>query len=147
MQASTIDANLSNVVAQELTGRDHLSYSQVSTFQSCPLKWYYRYVAHQPVEHISSGLLFGLSIHAALERQHRALVDGSTPPSVEQLLDTFETAWNDGADAPIRYNDGETAESLRDLAGRVLHIHVVQLVAASVRFIDKALVLRKIRAR
>ena len=102
MQASTIDANLSNVVAQELTGRDHLSYSQVSTFQSCPLKWHYRYVAHQPVEHIGSGLLFGLSIHAALERHHRALVDGSTPPSVEQLLDTFKTAWSDGADAPIR---------------------------------------------
>ena len=33
-----------NDVAKELTGKDYLSYSSISTFQACPLRWFFRYV-------------------------------------------------------------------------------------------------------
>ena len=34
-----------NEQARQLTGRDYLSYSAISTYQKCPLRYYFIYVA------------------------------------------------------------------------------------------------------
>ena len=59
--------NPANEVARALTGRDYISWSAISTFRSCPLKYWFRYVAGLPEESVSSALVFGTGIHAAIE--------------------------------------------------------------------------------
>jgi putative RecB family exonuclease len=102
------------------TGRDYLSYTQVSTFQSCPLRWHFHYVEHRPRELVGSGLAFGAAIHSALECHYRALRAGEPRPTLDTLLAAYGRAWAVQARTPLRFGKGETAESLCRLAGRLL---------------------------
>jgi ATP-dependent helicase/DNAse subunit B len=51
-----------NQVAKQLTGRDYISYSAISTYQACPLKWHFRYVLGLSEKTVSSALVFGSAI-------------------------------------------------------------------------------------
>ena len=42
--------NPANEVAKSLTGRNYLSWSAVSTFRQCPLKYRFRYIDGLPEE-------------------------------------------------------------------------------------------------
>ena len=81
-----------NQIARSLTGRDYLSFSQIRTFQTCPLKWHFQYVRGLAPEFTSSSLLFGSSIHAAIERYYRAQLHGEALPTLSQLLAAFDKA-------------------------------------------------------
>jgi ATP-dependent helicase/DNAse subunit B len=78
--------NPANGVARALTGRDYISWSAISTFRSCPLNYWFRYVAGMPEESVSSALVFGTGIHAAIENFYRAELAGEAKPDVEQLI-------------------------------------------------------------
>ena len=41
-------------VAKRLTGRDYISWSALSTFRTCPLKYKFRYVAGLPEQSVSA---------------------------------------------------------------------------------------------
>lgn len=112
--------NPANCVARERTGRDYLSHTQVSTFQACPLRWHFHYVAGLQPERISAGLLFGGAIHAALEAHFTALRRGEAPLDADELLMVFDARWAASADVPIQYGARESADSLRRLAAGML---------------------------
>src|SRR2546425_9086021 len=95
-------ANPANEVARSITGRDYLSYSQVTTFQACPLKWYFHYVLGLPHEQVSASLVFGGAIHAAIEAYYQALMACENAPGIDQLMSVFDAAWKADALAPIR---------------------------------------------
>lgn len=118
----TIIENPANEVARSLTGRPYLSYSQVTSYQACPLKWYFQYVAHRPHERVGSGLVFGSAIHSAVESHYRAMMAGEDQPDVERLMEEFSAAWDLEARAPIAFGKGETPGSLRDLAHNILAV-------------------------
>jgi putative RecB family exonuclease len=59
--------NPANEVAKRLTGRDYISWSALSTFRTCPLKYKFRYVDGLPEESVSSALVFGTGIHTAVD--------------------------------------------------------------------------------
>lgn len=67
-----------------------LSYSEISTYQTCPLQFRFKYVEERPTEP-SASLSFGKSVHDALEW----LYSGPTPdpPLLEQLVDYLESCW------------------------------------------------------
>ena len=67
----------------------HLSYSQISSYLSCPLKYQYRYVLGQEPEHVSSSLLLGMAIHAALARFYATLKETGAFDSEKPLLEFF----------------------------------------------------------
>ncbi len=81
-----------------------ISYSAVSSYQECPLKYYYRYVEKRPTPE-TPALAFGKSVHEAL----RWLYDTPTPGprSSEELLDYLDECWiREGyasADERLRY--------------------------------------------
>ncbi len=102
------------------TGRGYLSYTQVTTFQRCPLKWHFEYIAQRPHERVGAALAFGSAIHTAIELHFRALLAGCTAPSGEELLCGYDQAWQADAALPVRYGKGESARSLRATASRVL---------------------------
>jgi len=107
-------------IALQLTGRDYISHAQISTYQRCPLQFFFRYVAGLEPDFVSSSLVFGGAIHAAIESHMQSALEGAEPPSLDELVDVYERAVKSESDAPIRFGKGETADSLRDLAARML---------------------------
>ena len=63
---STVTDN-PNETSMQLTGRDYISWSAISTYQRCPLKYSFRYVKNIPERFVSSALVFGSAIHQALQ--------------------------------------------------------------------------------
>ena len=78
----TRPANPANRIAAGLTGRPYLSYSQITLFQKCPLRWYFEYVEGLPAELVGSSLVFGGAIHAAIERLYGRIIAGQPAPPV-----------------------------------------------------------------
>ncbi len=73
--------NPANETARKLTGRDYVSWSALSTFRQCPLKYFFRYVAGLSEESVSAALVFGSGIHAAVEDVYRAVLAGAAKPT------------------------------------------------------------------
>ena len=97
------------------SGIDHLSYSAVSTFQRCPLKWHFRYVDKLPDESIGSALAFGSAIHAGLECHFRQLLESGTRAELADLILAYDDCWQSYDTELLKYGRGEDAESLREL--------------------------------
>ena len=101
------------------TQRDYLSWSAITTFQKCPLKYFYRYVEEAPEEFGSVNLLFGKAVHAALEHHFQARLAGDPVPSLEEVLGAYDTEWQ-GVDLNWVKWGTESSVSLRDMASRML---------------------------
>jgi len=114
------DGTDQNAIALDITGRDYVSYSAISTYQRCPLRYYFSYIAGLQPEFVSSSLIFGGAIHVAIETHFRRLFEGQPAPLLDELVNAFERAWRTDATRPVRYGKGETQETLRDLAQRML---------------------------
>jgi putative RecB family exonuclease len=113
-------SNPANEFARKLTGRDYISWSAISTFRSCPLKYFFRYVAGLPEESVSSALVFGTGIHAAIETVYRAELAGEVKPDVEQLMFAYRSAWLPHEPDKIQFGSTETRGSLDALAAKML---------------------------
>jgi len=68
---------IANAIAERLTGRDYISYSALSTFAQCPLKYYFRYCLGMAEETVSASLVFGVAIHAAIQQHFEELLQGN----------------------------------------------------------------------
>jgi len=116
-------------LARRLIDRDYLSYSSISTFQRCPLRFYFRYIRNQPEETLSASLVVGGSIHSAIEGHYRALLAGEQPLTVDDLVELYVEAWKAKATTPLLFGKNENEDTLRDLAHRVLDAFVKHPIA------------------
>lgn len=102
----------------QIIQHDHISYSSISTYASCPLRFHFRYNLHLPEQTVSSSLLLGAGLHAGVELHFNELLVGNSPPSLDLLLDAFWEAWNArGADVVLTKGEdlntvGRLAESM-----------------------------------
>jgi putative RecB family exonuclease len=112
--------NPANEVAKRLTGRDYISWSALSTFRTCPLKYKFRYVDGLPEESVSAALIFGSGIHTAVEQHYQAQLAGDPKPDLDALLFAYRSAWLPHEPDAIQFGSKETRESLDDLAARML---------------------------
>jgi putative RecB family exonuclease len=112
--------NPANEVAKKLTGRDYVSWSALSTFRTCPLKYKFRYIDGLPEESVSSALVFGTGIHTAVEQHFQAILSGDPKPDLDALLFAYRSAWLPHDPDAISFGSKETRESLDDLAARML---------------------------
>ena len=85
--------NPANEVAKSLTGRDYVSWSAISTFRTCPLKYRFRYLDGLPEESVSAALVFGTGIHTAVEQHYQATLSGDHKPDLDALLLAYRSAW------------------------------------------------------
>jgi putative RecB family exonuclease len=69
-----------------------LSYSSLSTYETCPAKWRFQYEERLPTRP-SPALAFGDSLHRALHRFHGRPVP--VAPSLDELLETLDAVWVD----------------------------------------------------
>ena len=125
----SINREPANDVAERLTGRRYLSHSAVSTYQSCPLKYYFRYVAGIPEETVSAALVFGGAIHLAAETHYRSILQGESVPSSDDLFGCYQSAWSDFDGREIQYARNSGREQLDNLARRMLEAFVSSDVA------------------
>jgi putative RecB family exonuclease len=109
-----------NEVAERLTGRDYLSYSQVSLYQRCSLQWHFRYALGLLEETVSSSLVFGGAIHRAAEFHFRELMAGNHAPDLDTLLYEYQSAWQDRDLTAVQFGKDEDVDTLGGLAERVL---------------------------
>ena len=112
--------NPANEVAKSLTGRDYVSWSAISTFRTCPLKYKFRYIDGLPEESVSSALVFGTGIHTAVEQHFQAILSGDPKPDLDALLFAYRSAWLPHDPDAIQFGSTETRASLDALASKML---------------------------
>ena len=89
-----------------------LSYSSISTYETCPAKYRFQYEERLPTT-TSPALSFGDSLHRALRRFHDRPVP--VAPSIEELHDILQSEWvSDG------YRDPSEEQVYFDHANQVL---------------------------
>jgi putative RecB family exonuclease len=115
-----VSTNPANEIAKNLTGRDYISWSAISTFRTCPLKYKFRYVDGLPEESVSSALVFGTGIHTAIEQHFQAILSGEEQPDVVRLMFAYRSAWLPHDPDAISFGSTETRTSLDALAGKML---------------------------
>jgi len=100
---------------------DHISFSSIKTYQTCPRKFAYRYLENVPEEFKPSSLAFGSAFHTAVERVQEARLQGLNVPPLDEIMSAFDTAWsNETLGADVQFCKEEDAQTLRDLARRML---------------------------
>lgn len=100
---------------------DHLSYSQISSYLTCPLRYRFRYIDQLPPEFIAAPLAFGTAIHEAVGafyHQH-LLGDGLLP---HQMVDVYRAAWASTEAEAIRFFNGDDSGVLLDKAKQLLSV-------------------------
>jgi putative RecB family exonuclease len=112
--------NPANELAKKLTGRDYVSWSAISTFRTCPLKYKFRYVDGLPEESVSAALVFGTGIHSAVEQHYQAVLSGDPKPDLDTLLFAYRSAWLPHEPDGIQFGSTETRVSLDALASKML---------------------------
>jgi putative RecB family exonuclease len=92
---------------EQLTdGELHISHSQISTYQNCSLKYFFRYVEGRKAESVNIFLPLGSAIHIAIATYHRGLKNGHVEP-LQAITDTFKTCLSldiDNSELPIIYS-------------------------------------------
>lgn len=80
----------------ELFEKKRISYSQITTFSTCPLQYRFRYVEKIPVKP-SKFLSFGDSLHKAIEKFQKLIISKRELPQTkteeEILLEMLEKNW------------------------------------------------------
>lgn len=106
--------------AERLTGRSYLSWSAVSTYLKCPLKYQYRYLDQLPEEFVSSNLIFGTAIHNCLEAFYREHLSSRRSLGIDELMAVYHDSWTGIDRTSVRFNKDETILGLGQLADRML---------------------------
>jgi hypothetical protein len=106
--------------AQNLIGRDYISWSAISTYQQCPLRFMFRYVERLTEQTVGASLVFGGAIHTAVERHFRDLLDGNPAPDIGTLLDVYQDACDARDGAQVIFGKEESHISYQQLAERML---------------------------
>ena len=117
---STLLATLPNEVAERLIGRRHLSWSAISTYQSCSLKFAFRYLEGLPEETVSASLIFGSAIHSSIQVHFEELLAGNPAPDLNTLLDAYRAEWSVRESENVKFGKGDDAATLEALAERML---------------------------
>jgi len=109
-------------IASEL---DHISFSSIKTYQTCPRKFAFKYIEQVPEEFRPSSLIFGSAFHTAVERVQEARLQGLNLPAVDELLSVYQDAWTrETQDQDVQFCKEEDKSSLRDLAHKMLTAYV-----------------------
>ena len=89
---------------------DYISYSQIDTYLTCPLKYKYRYILQIPTKP-HHALTYGTTVHATLRDFHFLQLKGKNP-DLKTLLEMFttrfdETGYDSQAHKKERFKQGK----------------------------------------
>ena len=102
--------------------KPHLSYSQINTYLTCPLKYKFHYIDQIEPPFVSSALVFGSCIHEAVAAFYQSCLEGD-PLSPGQVHDVYRQAWESHSkERPIRFFNNDAAETLTTKAKSMLEV-------------------------
>src|SRR5258708_34268567 len=88
------------------------SISQIQAYLGCALKYRFQYIDQIPRPWRPAALIFGSSVHAAIEWFHKERLAG-TRPVVEEVLKIFDADWFAQTLEPVVYAGAETKADLQ----------------------------------
>jgi putative RecB family exonuclease len=97
----------------------HLSYSQISTYLTCPLRYKFHYVDLIPPAFTSAALTFGSSLHEAVAAYYQSRLEGD-PIRPDQMLDVYRDTWRNAEG--VKFFNGDNAESLLQKAQQLISV-------------------------
>ncbi|MFC1833206.1 RecB family exonuclease [Thermodesulfobacteriota bacterium] len=100
---------------------EHLSYSSVSTYMQCSLKWRFHYVDRLEPEFTPSALLFGQAIHEAIGAFLQSTLNGDRL-TADNLLDVYRQIWISHEGPSIRYGARDSEDALLTKAEGLLSL-------------------------
>lgn len=103
-----------NQTIKSFRDEPHLSYSQITLYMNCPLRYRFQYVDQLPADFTAAALPFGGAFHETLAHFYRGIKNLNHRYSVDDLIDVFRTDWilRNESDDTIRFDKGDTKESL-----------------------------------
>lgn len=99
--------------------RDYVSWSAITTYLQCPLRYRFRYVDQLPEEFLSSTLVFGQAIHAALETYFRFQLTTGHSLGLDPLLAAYHEHWASVDPDTVRYGASDSLASFGQLAEKI----------------------------
>ena len=117
---STVAELHPNQIAEELTGRPYTSWSAISCYQACPLRYAFRYVEGLPEPTVSSALVFGGAVHRAAEHHYRELLVGNPAPTLDALLAVYNDGWREHEGKEVQFGKSDDRAAIDDLAAKAL---------------------------
>lgn len=90
---------------------DHLSYSQINCYTSCPLKYRFHYIDGLEPEFTSSALMFGSAMHEGIQAYLQSCLEAE-PLRPDQIVDVLRSEWLGCDGPPVRYSRGESEDGL-----------------------------------
>lgn len=123
MIAATLPLDLTSSTdrnGEEHIARDYLSWSAVTTFRQCPLRYFYRYIEQAPEERRSANLVFGGAIHTALEHHFQERLAGNATPPLDALMSAYHREWSEVDVSSVEFSGDDDLGSLATLAERML---------------------------
>jgi len=122
---------------------DHLSWSSVKTYATCPRRFAFRYVEQVPEEFTASSLAFGSAFHAAVDAIHQSRIEGARFQTADVFMRRFSKVWSEkAAELPVQFAKGEDAITLHETASRMLAAyldHLSQTKGGSIIAIEESL--------
>lgn len=103
--------------------RDHLSYSRISCYLTCPLKYRLSYLDRVEPEFTPSALHFGHAIHSGIQAYWQSVLEAD-PLKPDQLVDIYRQEWTGFDGPPIRFSGRESEESLLTTATQLFSLFV-----------------------
>ena len=91
--------------------RPHWSYSSISQYLACPLRYYFQRILCLPQPTVGSGLVLGSAVHAALAHYHHDL-KLNRKPRRDAIRTTFVESWERRDGTTIAFKEGETRADL-----------------------------------
>jgi putative RecB family exonuclease len=95
----------------------HLSYSQINTYTTCPLRYNFQYVEQTHPAFTAASLAFGSAIHEAAAAFYQSRLEGDEL-RLDQLLDVYRDAWR--AKDNVKFFRGDNEDALLEQANRML---------------------------
>jgi putative RecB family exonuclease len=93
-----------------MNNRPHWSYSSISQFLICPLRFYFQRIMRLPQPTVGSGLLLGSAVHHALAEYHRGLQAGKPVPK-DQLHRAVVEGWRQrDSQARVIFKNGDSRD-------------------------------------
>jgi putative RecB family exonuclease len=99
--------------------RDYLSYSAITTYQSCPLRYFFKYIVGLPEKTVTSSLVFGSAVHRAVELHFNELMTGNEPPTIDALVGEYDRHWSEADPQAVQFGEKDDVESLGRLATKM----------------------------
>ncbi|MFC1833953.1 RecB family exonuclease [Thermodesulfobacteriota bacterium] len=102
---------------------DHLSWSSISNYMQCSLKWRYHYLDRLEPEFTSSALVFGRAVHEAIGAFLQSTLNGDRL-TTDNLTDVYRQVWLSHDGPEIRFGSRDSEDGLQEKAQGLLSLFV-----------------------